>query len=79
MISLIIVLLSFSSSLARDQTKFLFLIDEPCIVRFAHIDLNPVELNYYPFLISLNKCTGFLMSYHQKYAFQKKQMNKFLK
>ena len=22
------------------------------------LDLNPVELKYYPFMISLNKCTG---------------------
>ena len=54
----IIVLLSFSSSLARDQTKCLFLNDEPCMVRPNLIDLNPVELRYYPFMISLDKCTG---------------------
>ena len=35
-----IVLLSFSSSLARDQTKCLFLNDEPCTVRPTLIDLN---------------------------------------
>ena len=22
------------------------------------IDMNPVELKYYPFMVSLNKCTG---------------------
>ena len=55
MFSLFIVLLSFSSSLA---TKCLFLNDEPCMVRPTLIDLNPVELKYYPFMISLNKCTG---------------------
>ena len=27
------------------------------MVRPAFIDLNPVELKYYPFMISLNKCT----------------------
>ena len=47
--------LSFSSSLA---IKCLFLNDEPCIVRPTLIELNPVELKYYPFLISLNKFTG---------------------
>ena len=58
-----IVLLSFSSSLTRvarvsEGTKCLFLIDEPCIVRPILIDWNPVELKYYPFMISLDKCTG---------------------
>ena len=28
------------------------------MVRIAHIDFNPVELKYYPFMISLNKFTG---------------------
>ena len=55
MFSLFIVLLSFSESLA---TKYLFLNDEPCIVRPTLIDMNPVELKYYPFMVSLNKCTG---------------------
>ena len=54
MFSLFIVLLSFSSSLA---TKCLFLNDEPCMVRPTLIGLNPVDLKYYPFMISLNKCT----------------------
>ena len=45
MFSLFIVLLSFSSSLTCDQTKCLFLSDEPCMVRLTPIDLNPVELN----------------------------------
>ena len=44
--------------------------DEPCIVRSTLIDLNPVELKNYPFMISLDKCTR--MSYlYQKYVFQK--------
>ena len=58
MFSLFIVLLRFSLSLARDQTKSLFLNDEPCMVRPTLIDMNPIELKYYPFMISLNKCTG---------------------
>ena len=53
-----IVLLGFSISLARDQTKCLLLNDEPGMVRPTLIDMNPVELKYYPFMISLNKCTG---------------------
>ena len=54
----LIVLLSFSSSLAcvaKVQTKFLSLNDEPCMVRPTLIDSNPIELKYYPFMISLNK------------------------
>ena len=43
-----ILLLSFSSSLAA---KRLFLNDEPCMVRPTLIDLNPVELKYYLFVI----------------------------
>ena len=45
-------------SLACNQTKCLFLNDEPCMVRPTHIDLNPAELKYYPFMSSLNKCMG---------------------
>ena len=56
-----VVLLSFSESLARVakvETKCLSLNDEPCMVRSTLLDLNPVELKYYPFLISLDKCSG---------------------
>ena len=55
MFSLFIVLLSFSESLG---TKCSFLNDIPCMVRPTLTHMNPVELKYYPFLISLNKCTG---------------------
>ena len=50
-----IVLLSFSESLA---TKCMFLNNESCIVRPTLIAVNPLELKYYPFMISINKCTG---------------------
>ena len=50
-----IVLLSFSESLA---TKYVSLNDEPCMIRPTFIDLNLVELKYYPFMISLDKCNG---------------------
>ena len=49
------VLLSFSSCLA---TKCVSLNDEPCMFRPTLIDLNPVELTYYLFMISLGKCNG---------------------
>ena len=55
MFSLFVVLLSFSESLA---TKCLFLNVEPQMVRPTIIDMNPLELKYYPFMVSLNKCTG---------------------
>ena len=58
MFSLFIILLSFSSSLALQRTKYLFLNDEQCVVRPTLIDLNPVELKDFPFMISLNKCIG---------------------
>ena len=60
---MLIVLLSFRSSLARVakvsyRRKYLSLNDEPCMIRCALIDLNPVELNYYPFMIGVNRCNG---------------------
>ena len=48
MFKLFIVLLSFSSSLTLGQTKYMFLDNEPCMGRHILIDLNPVELRYYP-------------------------------
>ena len=55
--------MSFSSSLGRvakvsDQTKCMYLNDEPSMVRSTFIDLNPVDPKYYPFMISLDKCSG---------------------
>ena len=50
-----IALLSLSESLA---TKWVSLINELCITRPTVIHLNTVELNYYPFMISLYKCNG---------------------
>ena len=63
MFTLFILLLSFSEFLAReanvsDQTKCLLLNDEPRMVRPTLINMNPVELEYYPFATSLNKCSG---------------------
>ena len=43
--------LSFSESL---ESKC----DEPCMVRPILIELNPVELKYYPFMVSLDECSG---------------------
>ena len=51
----LIALLSFSPSLA---TKCVPLNNEPCMIRPIFIDLNPVELKYNTFMISLDKCSG---------------------
>ena len=32
--------------------------NEPCMARPTFIDLNPIDLNYYPFRISLDKCNA---------------------
>ena len=49
------VLLSFGGSLAR---KCVSLNNEPCMSRPTRIDSNPIELNFYSFMINLNKCFG---------------------
>ena len=48
-------LLCFSRSLA---IKYGSLNNKPCMIRPTLIDLNPIELNYYPFMISLDKYSG---------------------
>ena len=65
-----VVSLSLSESLA---TKGLSLNDQPCMVRAILIDLNPVELKYYPFMISLDKCSGSCNILSPKNVFRKKQ------
>ena len=55
MFHLFILLLSFSESVA---TKCLFCNDEPCMVRATLTDMDLVEFKYYPFMNSLNKCSG---------------------
>ena len=50
-----IVLLSFSSSLAA---KCFSLNDEKCMVRPTLVDMNPVKLKYYSFMIGLEECSG---------------------
>ena len=57
MIFRFIVLLS-SLACVVDLTKCLFLNNEPCMVKRTLIDINPNEIKYYPFMISLNKCAG---------------------
>ena len=68
MFGVFIVLLDFSKSLARDRRKCLFLNDELCMVRPTLINMNPNGLNIIH-----------IMSYLQKYVFQKKQNTYMLK
>ena len=67
---MIVVLLSFSESLA---TKCLFLNDGPCMVRPTLIDLNPVQLKYYPFIISFDISNGSCNVLSPKICVPKKQ------
>ena len=58
-----IVLLSFCKPLAHvakisELKKCLSLNEEPCMIRPTFIDLDLVEVKYYKFRISLDKCTG---------------------
>ena len=41
--------------ISSTDTKCMSLSNEPCIARSILIDLNPIELNYYAFIISLDK------------------------
>ena len=50
-----VALLSLSRSLATKRMSFS---NEPWVIRPNLIDLNPVEFNYYPFIISQDKCVG---------------------
>ena len=49
------LLMSFSESLV---SKCVPLNNDPCIVTPTFINLNTVEPNFFPFMISLNKCSG---------------------
>ena len=40
---------------AKIRTKCLSLNDELCMVKPTTVDLNPTELKYYPFMISLDE------------------------
>ena len=40
------------------SNKCMSLNDKPCMIRPTLINLKPVELKYYPFMNSLDKCNG---------------------
>ena len=67
-----VVLLSFTESL---ETKCVSLSDEPFMIWPTLIDLNFVELKYYPFMISLGKCGGNCNILFPKICFPKKDIN----
>lgn len=58
-------LLCFSGSLAwiakvSDSTKYIFLNNEPCLVKptLVDLDLNELHIIHYLFIISLARCNG---------------------
>ena len=71
MFSLFILLVNFSISLALDQIKCRFLNDETCMIIPTVINMNPIELKYYPFMISLNKCDVSFSVFSAKICFPK--------
>ena len=46
--------------------------DELCMIRPTLIDLYPVELKYYPFMINLDKCSGSFYALSPKICTPKK-------
>ena len=77
------VLLSFIVLLSLSMRRWFLwpkqcpsLNDEPCIVRPTLIDLNPVEIKYYPFKISLDKCSGSCNVLYQKICVPQKKKKK---
>ena len=63
---------SFSRSLAAICAS---LNHEPYIIRATLIDLNPVELKYYSFIISIDKCTGSFNALSPKICVPKETKN----
>ena len=71
-----IVSLNFNISLAA---KCMPSNDEPRMVRPTLIDLNPFEIIFDPFTISLDKCSGSCSVLSPKEVFQKKKKKKYRK
>ena len=64
-----IILLSFDKFLTN---KCVSLNHEPCMVKTTFIDLNPVELRYYPLMISLDTCSWSCNAFLPKICIPKK-------
>ena len=73
MYSVFVAILSFSESSIRDRVKCLFLNNKPCMVGPVLIDMNPVDLKCYPFMVSLNKCAGSCNTLSSKICVPKKR------
>ena len=56
-----------------------FLNVEPDMIRSTLIDMNPLKLKYYRFMISLNKCTGSCNSLFPKICVPKETKDKNVK
>ena len=54
----LVLLFAFSQSLSHDRIKCLSLNDEPCMVRLSLVYSNLLEHRYFPFMISLDRCSG---------------------
>ena len=52
---MLIALLSFSRSIAA---KCVSLNNKSCVARPTLVSLNPIEISFYPFMISLDRCNG---------------------
>ena len=60
-----IALLRFSGSLAQDHqikisdgTKYISLNSEPCLAITTVTEINPNEIDHFPFMVSLHRCNG---------------------
>ena len=54
--------------------------NEPCMIRPTLVAINHVDLNYYPFLISVDKFNGscdVVYDFSTKYVFRVKQTRKY--
>ena len=45
-------------SFGRSLVKYILLNSEPCLAKGTIIGLNPTELRFYPFMVSLDRCSG---------------------
>lgn len=54
--SVFVAILSFGKSLTAQNVKCAIFFNQPCLARPRFIDLNPDELCYQPFMVSLDRC-----------------------
>ena len=61
------------------RSKCVSLNHEPCLIRPTLIDLNPVELKYHSFMISVDKCSGICNVLLPKNMFSERNKRQMLK